>query len=124
MPPVGSFCPVLMPENSSICFMSEGVTPKYSESLINNPKPQIFPAPENSSLITSAASNSGDSKLYDSISIGVNVAVNPGIISRDTKNTAKCTFFLSGMSIEATFLKSLITPTRTITYLIGCIFSL
>ena len=56
--------------------------------------PQIFPAPENSSLMTSAASNSGDSKLYDSTSIGVRVAANPGIISKDKMNTAICTFFL------------------------------
>ena len=68
----------------------------------------MLPAPENSSLITSAASSSGDSQLYDSISIGVSVAANPGIINNDRMKTAKCTFFLSGISIAATFLKSLI----------------
>ena len=62
----------------------------------------MFPAEENSSLRTSLASSSGDSRSYDSMSIGLNVADIPGSISKDRRRMARWACLRLGTRKSAT----------------------
>ena len=94
MPPVGSSIPCRAPGNGSVIEISDGVFPTSSIERTNIPNPHMFPAPENSSLITSFASSSGESILYASMSIGVREDRKPGTMSAVMTMTAACTRLL------------------------------
>ena len=94
MPPVGLSIPCEVPRNGSVIEICDGVFPTSSMERTNIPNPHMFPAPENSSLITSFASSSGESMLYASMSIGVREDRKPGIMSAVMTMTAACTRLL------------------------------
>ena len=83
-----------MPGNGSTIDISDGEFPTSSIERTNIPNPHMFPAPENSSLITSFASSSGESILYASMSIGVREDRKPGIMRAVMMMTAACTRLL------------------------------